>query len=77
MIELTPTTALMLYLFLTLGVLMLIWAWSHYHQRGRKVSLTEQKLHICEYCHFAYVEDQTKSVNRCPQCNSYNSGNTK
>lgn len=72
MIELSSTTAIMLYLCLTLGVLLLLWGNCHYHSRRKKIDLSDQRLIICEYCHFAYLEKVAKPVTQCPQCNSFN-----
>lgn len=72
MIELSPTTAIMLYLCITLATLLSIWGFHHYQSRKRKVDLSQQKLVICEYCHYAYLGQIAKPVNQCPQCESFN-----
>jgi len=72
MIELYPTTALMLYLCVTLAVLFGIWGYQHYTGRNKKVITSEKKLQVCEYCHFAYLADIGKNVSQCPQCQSFN-----
>ncbi len=72
MIELTPITALMLYLCLTLATLMGIWGWHHLSSRKKKIVITEQELLVCEYCHFAYLAQISKGVTKCPQCDSFN-----
>jgi uncharacterized paraquat-inducible protein A len=72
MIELSPTTAIMLYLCLTLATLLAIWGFHHYSSRKKKMDLSHQKLHVCEYCHFAYLRQIDKTVSRCPQCSSFN-----
>lgn len=72
MIELSPTTALMLYLSVTLATLFAIWGVHHYRSRNKRVDLSNQKLIICEYCRFAYLGNVDKTVSKCPQCSSYN-----
>lgn len=72
MIELTATTAIMLYLCLTLMALFGIWGWHHLQSRKRKVILVEKVLNTCEYCHFAYLDEIAKEVSQCPQCHSFN-----
>ncbi len=72
MIELSPTTALMLYLGLTLFFLLSIWIWNHYASRRRQILPAEQDLHVCEFCHFAYLDTGAKKLTRCPRCQSYN-----
>lgn len=72
MIEISPNTAMMLYLGLTLGVLLGVWLAHHFFSKKEKISIIEQELLICEYCHCAYLEDLGKKITQCPQCHSYN-----
>lgn len=72
MIELTSSTAAMLYLCMTLSVLLGLWAYQHYRSRRQKIVIIEQKLAVCEYCHFAYLADLSKNVTQCPQCRCFN-----
>lgn len=72
MIELTFASAFMLYLCMTLFVLFGLWIYHHYRSRHREILPLEQELTVCEYCHFAYLEDSAKKLTRCPQCQSYN-----
>ncbi len=72
MIKLSPVTALMLYLFMTLATLLSIWSWYHFRSRKKKVILAEQELKVCEYCHFAYLDQISKDVSQCPQCQLFN-----
>jgi uncharacterized paraquat-inducible protein A len=75
MIELTANTAVMLYLCLTLAVIMSLWLNHHYHSRRKKIVTAEHELHVCEYCHCAYLEDDFKDVTQCPQCKLFNKNN--
>jgi uncharacterized paraquat-inducible protein A len=72
MIELTFASAFMLYLCLTLFMLFGLWIYNHYCSRRKEILPCEQELTICEYCHFAYLEDSAKKLTQCPQCESYN-----
>jgi len=74
-IELSTTTAMMLYLGLTLTFLLGLWFFQHYQLRHKKMIVSEQELFVCEYCAFAYVADGTKPVTQCPQCASFNKHN--
>lgn len=76
MIELTATTAAMLYLCLTLSVLFGLWTYHHYRSRHKKITTLDQELLVCEYCHAAYLGDIAKDVSQCPQCSCYNKQNT-
>jgi ribosomal protein L37AE/L43A len=75
MIELTFNTLFILYLSLTVATVLGIWIYSHYRIRQRLFFTTEKALFICEYCHFAYVEDSSKQLNCCPQCGLFNKHN--
>jgi uncharacterized paraquat-inducible protein A len=75
MIDLTFTTAFMLYLLTTIILVLGIWLYSHYRLRNRKFLPIEKELFVCEFCHFAYVEQSVKKLNRCPQCNLINKKN--
>lgn len=76
MIELTYNTLLILYLSLTLSFVLGTWIYSHYRTRKRTFFPPEKSLCICEYCHFAYVEESANPLNRCPQCGLFNRQNT-
>jgi hypothetical protein len=75
MIELSTATAVMLYLFFTLVVLLGLFVYQHFFLQSKKVVLSEEELFRCEYCHFAYLAGHTKKVTKCPQCNSFNKDN--
>lgn len=75
MIELTFNTLFIWYLSVTLTMVLGIWIYSHYRLCRRKFFTIEKALFICEYCHFAYVEEQAKQLNRCPQCGLFNKEN--
>ncbi len=72
MIELTQSTALLLYLGFTLATLLGVWLYSHYKTKSKKVLPLEKQLHICEFCHFAYLDINAKKITQCPQCKSFN-----
>lgn len=74
MIELNTNTAIMLYLLITLTTLLGLWIYQHYSTRFKKVNVSDQVLHVCEYCHFAYLEGIETEITRCPQCKSFNKG---
>ena len=75
MFELTFNTLFMFYLAITTAMVLGIWIYSHYRMRRRTFFSTEQALFVCEYCHFAYVENSLKDFNRCPQCELFNKNN--
>lgn len=76
MIEVSTATGVMLYLGLTLFLLLGLWALTHYQKRNKYMKLEPQRLLVCEYCHFAYLEDLGKEITQCPQCQSFNKSNS-
>lgn len=76
MIELSPDTAFLLYLGITLLVLLSAWIYHIYHSHKRKLSMVDYRLTVCEYCHFAYLGNKGDPVTRCPQCKSLNKTTT-
>ncbi len=69
---LAPTTALMLYLCMTLFVILSLWFWNHLQVKKRIILPPKDHLIICEYCHTAYVSPADKEIAKCPECQSFN-----
>ena len=72
MITVGLTTALMLYLCVTLLLLLGLWLANHLWARKKVLLPPKEDLMICEYCHTAYIKDVTKTITLCPGCKSYN-----
>jgi len=72
MIEISPTTGLMLYLALTLIAILGVWLYSHYHSRKRCFMPPEKELIVCEFCLFAFLDTGAKKITKCPRCESFN-----
>ena len=72
MIELSSSTALMIYLGMTVAILLGLWISSHYCTRRRSVMPLEKELTICEFCHYAYLDAGATTVTRCPRCSNFN-----
>jgi hypothetical protein len=77
MIEISPDTAFLLYIGMTLLILLGTWTYHHYCSSKRKLVLMEYELSVCEYCHFAYLATRGDELTRCPQCKSLNQRNQK
>jgi uncharacterized paraquat-inducible protein A len=75
MIELSTNAAIMLYLSMTLIPLLGLWVFQHWSARQKKIDVSDQELHVCEYCHFAYLEEIATKITKCPQCHSFNKNN--
>lgn len=71
-IELSPSSAIMLYLFLALGTLLGGWLFQHFINRKKKVNVSSERLIVCEFCHFVYLDRIERQVTQCPQCQCYN-----
>lgn len=74
MIELSTTTALMLYLVAALVPVVVLWMSYHVKSRHKKIDTAEKNLCVCEFCHYCYLQNKSSSVSQCPQCNSFNKG---
>lgn len=72
MIELTPSSALLLYLLVALLALLGVWAYQQYSHKDRCILPPEESLRVCEYCHFVYLFEIAKDVSKCPQCQCFN-----
>lgn len=75
MIEVTPTTAFVLYLAVTLATLSGFWIYQHVHFRRKVITSAAEHLYLCEYCQSAYIQDASQPVTQCPHCQSYNKNN--
>jgi hypothetical protein len=76
MIELSYDSLFILYLCFTLSSVIGVWIISHHRRKKRIFFSSEEALRVCEYCHFAYLENSLKTLNRCPQCKLFNKENT-
>ena len=77
MIETTLSTVLMIYLLLTLGILLALWATRHYKRRKIKLLCVAEQIACCEYCQYSYLKKIAATLSRCPQCKSFNRENAK
>jgi len=62
----------MVYLGLTLGFLLGIWLYTNVRSKAKTIVPVEKKMFVCEYCHFAYLDEASKPVTQCPQCELFN-----
>lgn len=71
MIEVSFSSACILYLFLTLGGLVTIGSY-FYIKKKDLTKFESSKLYLCEYCQHAYIDDIDQVVTTCPQCHLIN-----
>ena len=72
MIPLEFSTAIFLYLILTLMSILTLWVWFEKGESFRKYTLHRKEVWVCEICAYTYVDSQNESISRCPQCSSLN-----
>ncbi len=72
MIELSPQTAIMLYLCGAIGVVIFLWIRGHFKSRSKAVLPPQKRLNTCEYCCNPYLSDLDQNVTECPKCRSLN-----
>lgn len=75
MIQISITTAIIIYLSLSLLLLFSLWLKHNNERRQRTPQAPLSQLYICEYCHFPYLGETEVPVTRCPQCSSMNKDN--
>jgi uncharacterized paraquat-inducible protein A len=72
MIELDISTAVALYLLLTVVSLLLLWLFLDSQTKPRQYASEEKSIWQCEVCFFSYVDSQHDVISRCPRCGSFN-----
>ena len=77
MLTVTPRTAFVIYLAMTLFCILGIWFYYHFISASPQKKIVEDViLYQCEYCQNIYLDDQIKEVTECPDCKSLNKNNT-
>ncbi len=71
MIDISFSTACLLYLGLMLGGVFFVGLYLYSKKRDLK-KFESSKLYMCEYCQHAYIDDIDFVVTTCPQCNLIN-----
>jgi hypothetical protein len=72
MIELDISTAVAIYLFLSVVGILFVWLFSDRDKKPRQYSSDKKSVWQCEICVFTYIDSQHDIISRCPQCGSYN-----
>lgn len=72
MIELDISTAVALYLSLTVVTLLLIWLFLDRETKPRHYTSEKKSIWQCEVCTFIYIDSRHDVISRCPQCGSFN-----
>ena len=78
MIELDITTAVALYLCLTVITLLLLELYLDRGTKSKQYASEKKSIWQCEVCAFTYIDSQHDVISKCTQCGSFNKrkGNT-
>ena len=77
MIQISLTTALVMYSAILGLVVFAIWAYTELTTRRSYHVLEKQDLWRCVFCGYVYLDERAERVSRCPQCGSFNSEDDK
>ncbi|MCX5759003.1 MAG: hypothetical protein NTU83_10955 [Candidatus Hydrogenedentes bacterium] len=77
MIQISLTSALVLYSAVLCALALAIWTHTEIVARRVQAVLTEQFLWRCVFCGYIYLDEQAESLSRCPRCDCYNSTEDK
>lgn len=72
MIEITLTTAILLYGAVILAGLLLLYMVSELRARHVYHVLEKQFVWRCAFCGFLYLDEDAAILSQCPRCESYN-----
>lgn len=72
MIELSLTSAFLIYFSVALLGIFSLWVIGNKKSRTIYSSLYHQEIQRCEYCHYPYLKEKTEQISQCPQCRSFN-----
>ena len=72
MIKLDMSTALFLYLFFSVFLVLLAWMFLNFGTKQKTFSSEEKHIWHCSICALTYVDSKREVVSKCPRCDSYN-----
>ena len=71
MIELDISTAVAIYLFLTVVGLLLLWLFFDREAKPKHYTSEKESIWQCNICTFSYVDSQHDLISKCPRCGRY------
>jgi phage FluMu protein Com len=77
MIQISLTTALVLYSSVLLILLLLIWIYTEVSVRRSYRVLEKQFLWRCVFCSYIYLDEAAETLSQCPRCHSFSSVDDK
>jgi len=72
MIELDISTAVALYLLMTVVSLLLLWLFFDREAKPKQYVSEKKSIWQCEVCLQAYVDSNHDVISKCPRCGSFN-----
>jgi rubrerythrin len=72
MIELDISTAVALYLLMTVISILLLWLFFDREAKPKQYTSEKKSIWQCEICAFSYVDSQHDVISKCPRCGSFN-----
>ncbi|MBN2190186.1 MAG: hypothetical protein JW728_03150 [Candidatus Aureabacteria bacterium] len=72
MIKVDISTAFIIYLCLTLGLVLFAWIFFEYRFKVKRVNPQIKRTCRCPICAFVYIYDVEEEYSRCPRCGSIN-----
>lgn len=72
MIKVDISTAFVVYLCLSLGVVLFAWIFFEYKFKVKRVNPEQKKTCRCPICAYVYIYDSEEDFSRCPRCDSIN-----
>jgi hypothetical protein len=72
MIQLDMSTAVALYLLLTVVSILILWLFLDRESRPKQYASGKKSIWQCDVCFFSYVDSQHDVISRCPRCGSFN-----
>ena len=71
MMKVDISTALFLYLFVSVVLVFLLWLFIDFGTRQREYSSEEKNLWHCSICDNTYIDSRHEGISKCPKCGSY------
>lgn len=71
MIRLELSTAITLYLFCSVVIILVLWILFEYRRGGKKYFSGNKHIWHCNICDNTYVDSKREELSRCPRCGSY------
>lgn len=72
MIPISLSTAILVYSTMLAAIFLVLYLYTERGARRSQRLLAQQYLWRCNYCGFAYLDEQAEAVSECPRCGSLN-----